>query len=344
MGREILVVVELDGQGAPTAESLSLVTFAKSLGQATGTTLSLLVATDATAARPQELLHLGATRVYCLTLAARVMSWSEPLLAGVCAVLAQGNFGFVIGNSNDFGNDLLPRIAARSQAALIAHCIGFDTHDQRVTFLRPTLGGAAVAACEAASALVALTVHSSRFHRAPIIDEQASELCPVAAPMAVRERITCLSWESHASIRPPLETATVVVAGGRPLGSKFHELLNPLADELGAALGATRALCDTGLVGTDLQVGLTGRTIAPSVYLAIGISGSAQHLAGIRNAKTIVAINQDSTAPIFEVASYGMVGDLWTIVPSLVDAIRNQRRAMALSVPNARTDGCGIGH
>jgi electron transfer flavoprotein alpha subunit len=242
---------------------------------------------------------------------------NEPALAAVLApqlaVLAAG-YSHVFGPSTTFGKDLMPRVAALLGAPQVSDVMAAESATR---FRRPVYAGNAIATVEAATAgtLVA-TVRTASFQAAGSGGPAAVEKVAVAASLPSHTRL--VSVAAARSDRPDLQTAARVVSGGRALGSKENfALIQRLADRLGAAVGASRAAVDAGYAPNELQVGQTGKIIAPELYVAIGISGAIQHLTGIKDARTIVAINKDAEAPIFEIADYGLVGDLFSLIPEI---------------------------
>jgi electron transfer flavoprotein alpha subunit len=188
------------------------------------------------------------------------------------------------------------------------------------------IAGNAFGVCSIATPIQVVSVRQSAFAAAePLGGPSPIEAVQVSPPGAAAERVEFVSFDQVQSARPELAEAKVVVSGGRALKERFNEVLDPLADVLGAAVGASRAACDAGYAPGDLQVGQTGKVVAPQLYFAIGISGAIQHLAGMKGSKVIVAINKDGDAPIFQVADYGLVADLFTAVPELVRQIRAAR-------------------
>ena len=242
---------------------------------------------------------------------------NEPALAAVLApqlaMLAEG-YGIVLGPSTTFGKDLMPRLAALLGAPQLSDVMAVESATR---FRRPVYAGNAIATVEVpAGRQIVATVRIASFQAAPVGGSAIIETPAVDVPLPQSTRFVSVS--AARSDRPDLQTAARVVSGGRALGSAENfRLIQGLADKLGAAIGASRAAVDAGYAPNELQVGQTGKIIAPELYVAIGISGAIQHLTGIKDARTIVAINKDAEAPIFEVADYGLVGDLFTLVPEI---------------------------
>jgi electron transfer flavoprotein alpha subunit len=239
------------------------------------------------------------------------------ILAPQIAAIANG-YTHLFGPSTTFGKDLMPRAAALLDANQISDVMEvLDSH----RFKRPVYAGNAILTVEApADKIVVATVRTASYRSAELNNSARIEVLACEAPLPDHTRF--IELHAGSSERPDLQTASKVVSGGRALGSSENfEIIFKLADALGAGVGASRAAVDAGYVPNEMQVGQTGKIIAPDLYLAIGISGAIQHLTGIKDAGTIVAINKDEEAPIFEVADLGLVGDLFKIVPELQQAL-----------------------
>ena len=241
---------------------------------------------------------------------------AENVAAQIVAVA--GGYSHILAPATAHGKNVMPRVAAMLDVAQISDITSVESPD---TFVRPIYAGNALATVQSADAVKVITVRTTGFDAAAASGGGgAIESVAAAADAGLSAFV---SSEVAKSDRPELAGAKIVVSGGRGMGSSenFHAVLEPLADKIGAALGASRAAVDAGYAPNDWQVGQTGKIVAPQLYVAVGISGAIQHLAGMKDSKVIVAINKDEEAPIFGVADYGLVADLFKAVPELVDAL-----------------------
>ena len=307
----ILVIAEHD-HAALKAATLNTVSAARKLGG----DIHVLVAGSncAGAAAPAATLQ-GVVKVKVADAAAYASQTAENVAALILAQAA--GYSHILAAATTFGKNVLPRVAAVLDVAQISEITAVEGAD---TFVRPIYAGNALATVKSADAVKVITVRTTAFDAVGSGGSAAIEAIGAAADTSQSQ---LLGRELTKSERPELGAAKIIVSGGRGLGSgeNYHQLLEPLADKLGAALGASRAAVDAGFVPNDYQVGQTGKIVAPQLYLAIGISGAIQHLAGMKDSKVIVAINKDPDAPIFQVADYGLVADLFETVPALTAAV-----------------------
>ena len=307
----ILVIAEHDNQSLKAA-TLNTVTAAQKIGG----DIHVLVAGADCAAAAQQAAALQGVAVVKLADAAQFAAQTAENLTALVVANA-GGYSHILAPATTFGKNLAPRVAALLDVAQISEITAVESAD---TFVRPIYAGNALATVQSADAVKVITVRSTAFDAVANGGSAAVEAIAATADTA---QCTLQGRELTKSERPELGAAKIIVSGGRGLGSgdNYHQLLEPLADKLGAALGASRAAVDAGFVPNDYQVGQTGKIVAPQLYVAIGISGAIQHLAGMKDSKVIVAVNKDPDAPIFQVADYGLVGDLFEVVPQLVAAV-----------------------
>jgi electron transfer flavoprotein alpha subunit len=276
----------------------------------------LLIGPDAGGASADAASIAGVSRV----LVAADAGLDHELAEAVAPLLAKLMDGYdaLLASSTTTGRNVAPRVAALLDVMQISDILSVEGGD---TFTRPIYAGNAIATVRSTDAKKVVTVRGTAFTKA----ERGSGSAPIEQVDATssNDRSSFVSMDASVSERPELTSAKIIVSGGRALGSNdaFHQYIDPLADKLGAAVGASRAAVDAGYAPNDYQVGQTGKIVAPELYVAIGISGAIQHLAGMKDSKVIVAINKDEEAPIFQVADLGLVGDLFKIVPELTEKL-----------------------
>ncbi|MBL8473512.1 MAG: FAD-binding protein [Rhodocyclaceae bacterium] len=307
----ILVIAEHDNS-ALKAATLNTVAAAARLG---GDIHVLLAGSGCGAAAAAAAQLAGVSKVKVADAACYADMSAENMSTLVVAQAA--GYSHILAPSTSFGKNLAPRVAALLDVAQISDIIEVVSAD---TFVRPIYAGNALATVQSVDAVKVITVRTTAFDPVGQGGSAAVESIAAGADQGLSKLV---GRELTKSARPELGAAGTIVSGGRGLGNgeNYHKLLEPLADKLGAALGASRAAVDAGFVPNDYQVGQTGKIVAPQLYIAIGISGAIQHLAGMKDSKVIVAINKDPDAPIFQVADYGLVGDLFQLVPELTAAL-----------------------
>jgi electron transfer flavoprotein alpha subunit len=272
----------------------------------------LVVGHQAGAAAEQAARIAGVSKVLLADAPQFADGLAEPVAEQIVALA--GAYSHVFGAATAYGKNILPRAAAMLDVAQVSDIISVESPD---TFTRPIYAGNAIATVQSGDKVKVVTARPTNFE--PAAAEGGSASVETVAAVAGGDMSRFVSRDIAKSDRPELQGAKVVVSGGRGMGSAENfKLLEPLADKLNAAMGASRAAVDAGYAPNDWQVGQTGKVVAPQLYVAVGISGAIQHLAGMKDSKVIVAINKDAEAPIFQVADYGLVGDLFEIIPQLV--------------------------
>jgi electron transfer flavoprotein alpha subunit len=316
----ILVVAEI-AEGKVKKTTHSAITFARQAVAAAGGSFSILAIGAGAAAVAGELGGFGADKVLVADGAELSQIVAERYAPTIAAV--GKDFGVVVATASSFGKDVLPRVAARLSAGYAGDISEVVGEGGGLAYRRPMYAGNAFGVAKVKTAIQVVTVRQSAFAAAAASGGSSPVASvPVVAPSAAASRVEFVGQETSKSERPELAEAKSVVSGGRALKERFNEVLAPLADTLGAAVGASRAACDAGYAPSDLQVGQTGKIVAPQLYVAVGISGAIQHLAGMKSSKVIVAINKDAEAPIFQVADYGLVADLFAAVPELNEKVK----------------------
>ena len=307
-----LVIAEHDNNSVKAA-TLNTVTAALQCG---GDVHVLVAGSDAGAAAAAAAKIAGVAKVLHADEPGLAHGLAENVAAQVLAIAK--DYSHILFPATASGKNIAPRVAAKLDVGQVSDITKVDSPD---TFERPIYAGNAIATVQSLDAIKVLTVRTTGFD--PAAAEGGSAAVDTLTAVAASAGTTFVGSEIAKNDRPELTAAKVVVSGGRALGSaeKFTEVMTPLADKLGAAMGASRAAVDAGYAPNDWQVGQTGKIVAPDLYVACGISGAIQHLAGMKDSKVIVAINKDPEAPIFSVADYGLEADLFVAVPELVKAL-----------------------
>ncbi len=302
-----LVVLELEN-GKPNRPSLATVSAARKL------TKDIDVLILDSQAKESVAKHTDAKNIYYFgsnqhdILAEEIVDVLSPI---------SSKYEFLMAPSGTFSKNFMPRLAAVLDKQMISDVI--EIHDAN-TFDRPIYAGNAIATVKSEDSIKLITIRATAFEPLSIKDG-SSEFTQIDSPKKVNFN-KFMGREESKSERPELSSANIVISGGRGIGSSENfEIIESLADKLGAAVGASRAAVDAGYISNDYQVGQTGKVVAPDLYIAIGISGAIQHLAGMKDSKVIVAINKDEEAPIFQIADYGLVGDLFTTIPEIIKLI-----------------------
>lgn len=309
------LVIADHNQSTLKAGTLNTVTAAGKLG---GDIHVLILGKGAQAAADAAAKIAGVQKVFLADHDAFAHQLAENAAPVIADFVKNGGYKNVLAPASTTGKNILPRVAALLDVMQISDIISVESAD---TFVRPIYAGNVLATVQSSDAIKVITVRTTAFDPACAQSGNASvETLSLGSDQGLSNFV---SEELTKSDRPELSAAKVIVSGGRALGSaeQFNAIIAPLADKLGAAIGASRAAVDAGYAPNDYQVGQTGKVVAPQLYFAIGISGAIQHLAGMKDSKVIVAINKDEEAPVFQVADYGIVGDLFTVVPELMQEL-----------------------
>lgn len=314
----VLMFVESQADGALRKATLNALTAGAQLASKAGAELHAVVLAKDASVLADTVKSYGVKVVHAASAPGFETYLAETFAPAVADLAKSIGAEWVGGAATQVGRDLLPRVAARLNAAMASEIMTVNGSGAGVTFNRPMWAGAVIAEVKLETAVKVFSVRATEF--AAAASGAAGEV-KAFSPAAVTSPTRQVEFREVKSARPELTEARVVVSGGRGTKGDFKEI-EALADELGAAVGASRAVCDAGWVPNDLQVGQTGKVVAPSLYVAAGISGAIQHLAGMKGSKTIVAINKDPEAPIFQVADYGLVADLFKALPELRAAIK----------------------
>ena len=300
--------------------SLATVTFARQAAKLTGGQVIGLVLGSGASGVAQEFATSGVDRLLFEDASAYTNYLAENYAPAVAAVAKEHNVAVVCAPSSTFGKDLLPRVAGLLGAGMVSDAISvFD--DGGLRFKRPLWAGNVITTVEVTTPVKVVSVRTTEFDAGPAGAAVAVE--NVSTGAAASDGAEFVSFEQVKSERPELTDADIIIAGGRGLGSgENFKIVTDLADALGGAVGASRAAVDSGYAPNDWQIGQTGKVVAPNLYFAVAISGAIQHLAGMKGSKTIVAINKDADAPIFQVADYGLVADAFEVLPELTQKLK----------------------
>ena len=307
----ILIIAEHDNANLKPA-TLNTLAAAAQIG---GDVDLLVVGANCQSVAEQASKAQGVARV----LLADDIVYQYQLAENVCKLVVElsGAYSHILAPATTTGKNMLPRVAALLDVAQLSDVIKVESAD---TFVRPIYAGNAIATVQTSDAVKVITVRATGFD--PVAAEGGNAELVTLSQVIVSDKSRFVGEELAESDRPELTAANIIVSGGRGMGSGDNfKILDGVADKLGAAVGASRAAVDAGFVPNDLQGGQTGKTVAPDLYVAVGISGAIQHLAGMKDSKVIVAINKDEEAPIFQIADYGLVADLFEAVPELENAL-----------------------
>jgi electron transfer flavoprotein alpha subunit len=315
----VLIFVEANPDGSLRKATLNALPAGKKIAAASGGEVHAVVLAKEATTLANAVKDYGVACVHAGSGAAFEHNVAENLAPAMAELANTINAEYVGAAATSIGRDLLPRVAAKLKAAMLSDIMGVEGSGADLSFTRPMWAGAVIATVKMSSAKKCFTARTTEF---ALAEKAGSAEVKPFSPKAPDKALTKhVSFKEVKSARPALTEARVIVAGGRGTKGDFGPI-DALADELGAAVGASRAVCDAGWQPNDLQIGQTGKVVAPQLYIAAGISGAIQHVAGMKGSKTIVAINKDPEAAIFQVADYGLVGDLFKVLPELQAAIK----------------------
>jgi electron transfer flavoprotein alpha subunit len=325
MGNVLVIAQILDGEVKKSTNQTAA--FARQVASHLGGSYSILALGDSLAGQAQALAGLGAARVLLAEAPGLDHGIAEQWTPVIEQVVKAGGFQVVVSPASSVGKDILPRVACRLDAGMASEVTAVSFEGGSLRYTRPMYAGNVNGQMRITTPIQFVTIRPTEFE--PVEPGGASPVEKVAVPAALpaAARVEFVRFEKAESARPDLAEARVVVAGGRGVKSKENfAIVEQLADLLGGAVGATRAAVDAGFIHNDFQVGQTGKIVAPDLYIGLGLSGALQHVAGMKSSKVIVAVNKDEEAPIFQVADYGVVGDLFKVVPELVEEIKKTVR------------------
>ena len=321
-----IIVLAEHSEGSVVKASLNAITAAKQLAEKVGGSFDIAVVGNGIAGVASALTTYGAGTVYQVEDPAFEGYTAQAYAQGFHKAVEASGASFVVVASTAKGKDCTPRLAARLDAGMASDVIGIEGDASELIYVRPMWAGNIIGRVKINTDVQVLTVRTTEFDPAESTGGASAVESLAAGIDAGSIRMRYVSLDAVKSDRPALTDADAVISGGRGLkeGENFDKIIAPLADELNAAIGASRAVVDLGWVPNDWQVGQTGKVVAPNLYIAVGISGAIQHLAGMKGSKTIVAINKDPEAPIFQVADYGLVADLFDAVPQITAKLKER--------------------
>ena len=326
MSKVLVIAQILDGDVKKSTHSA--VTFASQNASYLGGTYSIMALGDDLGAQTADLTRLGADKVLLAEATGLDQGLAERWAPIIEEAVRAGGYQVVVSPSSSTGKDVMPRLSCRLGAGMASDVAGVSFENGKLNYVRPMYAGNVNGAVQIATDMEVITVRQTEFDVfEPVEATSPVEKVDVPPPPELLGRIEFDGFEKAVSERPDLTEAGVVVSGGRGLKSAENfKIVEDLADLLGAAVGATRSVVDAGFINNDFQVGQTGKIVAPDLYIAVGLSGALQHVAGMKSSKVIVAINKDEEAPIFQVSDYGIVADLFKVVPQLIEEIKKVAR------------------
>ncbi len=319
----LLVLAETDGVKI-LPSTLSVLTFAQRWSKLTGDAYDILVIGDSELeSLISEWDHFGAATIYGTYSPELLHCTADKTAAIILQVMKMAGCSSLAGPSTTYGRDILPRAAGLADLPMVTDVMSIDIEETHLIFKRPTFAGNVIATVKISGHKGIFSVRGTAFEKPEIMDA-VSNVETIALNLSeLPQGSKWISLDSPEQTRPDVTNARVVVTGGRPLrdAETYEKLIGGLADKLGGATGATRAAVDSGIAPNESQVGQTGKVVAPELYIAAGVSGSVQHMAGMKESKVIVAVNTDPDAPIFDIADYGLIADLHTAIPELISKL-----------------------
>ncbi len=325
MGNVLVIAQIMDGEVKRATNSA--VTFAQKAATILGGTYSIIALGDSLAKASETLCKLGAAKVYQVEGAGLSNGLAEQWAPTIAEVAKSGGFSLVVSPASSIGKDVMPRVAYRLDAGMASEVTSVQAEGERLTYTRPMYAGNVNGKVQITTPVQVVTIRATEFDPAAPVDASSPVEKIAAASSPAMGRVKFEGFEKSVSARPDLTEARIIISGGRGMKAKENfKILEDLADLVGGAVGASRAAVDSGFIHNDFQVGQTGKIVAPDLYVAVGLSGALQHVAGMKSSKVIVAVNKDEEAEIFQIADYGIVGDLFKVIPELQEQIKKVAR------------------